>query len=177
MIDIDTLKTGELYTTLKESYVIFICIEDPFTCGFPCYTFENMCQEKHELCLDDKSYKVFYNISAYKKAGDIKTSALLEYLQNGKSSSRLTEKLNQLVYEAKNNQKWRLEYMTLEMIKTEKLHEGREQGIKQGIKQGLAQGAREKAMETAKNLKTAHIPVQTIAECTGLSIAEVEALK
>ncbi len=59
--------------------------------------------------------------------------------------------------------------MTLEMIKTEKLHEG--------ITLGIAQGEHKKALETARNMLSASIPVETIAQCTGLSISDVESLK
>src|SRR5574344_396797 len=96
LVDIDTLKKGADYASLKESYIIFICTSDPLNLGFPCYTFKNTCQENKDTLLDDKSTKVFYNINAYKEAGDKRTSALLEYLQNGKSSNMLTEKLNRL---------------------------------------------------------------------------------
>ena len=181
IIDINSLRKGKLYTELKESYVVFICTGDPFKFNLPCYTFENICREKEDLLLDDKSYKVFYNIKAYKEAGDIKTSALLEYLQNGKSSNKLTEKLNELVYEAKKNQKWRKEYMTLEMMKTEKLYEGIKRGIalgrEEGREEGREAGARNKALETATNALMLGISADKIATITGLSLEEIEKLK
>lgn len=38
-------------------------------------------------------------------------------------------------------------------------------------------GARDKAIETASKLLNKNIPVETIAECTGLSLEEVNKLK
>ena len=35
MIDIDSLLKGAVYSELKESYVIFICTNDPFEAGLP----------------------------------------------------------------------------------------------------------------------------------------------
>ena len=73
MIDIDSLMKGEEYEKLKESYILFICKNDPFKdenekhFGLPCYTFKNICTEDDEVNLDDKTIKVIYNASAYEK--------------------------------------------------------------------------------------------------------------
>ena len=50
------------------------------------------------------------------------------------------------------------------------------EGIAEGITQGITQGAHEKAIETARNLKQKRIPLETIAECVGLSVEEIENL-
>lgn len=42
---------------------------------------------------------------------------------------------------------------------------------------GLAEGAKKKAVETASKLLNKNISVETIAECTGLSLEEVNKLK
>ena len=45
MIDMDKLKHGEDYKKLCESYIIFICLFDPFKRGLSKYTFREMCEE------------------------------------------------------------------------------------------------------------------------------------
>ena len=70
MMDCDNLLKGQNYNDLKESYVIFICLSDPFKLGLPVYTFRNICEENPSAELNDKSYKVFYNASAYEKETD-----------------------------------------------------------------------------------------------------------
>ena len=61
------------YTELKDSYILFICKEDPFhdenniSYGLPCYTFQNSCIEDGKVKLHDNSFKVIYNASAYVK--------------------------------------------------------------------------------------------------------------
>ena len=55
--------------------------------------------------------------------------------------------------------------MTLEMIKTEKLHEG------------IAQGEYNKAVETARKMIAKGLSVSDICEYTGLSADEVHLLK
>ena len=67
MMDSDSLLKGQSYRELKESYVIFICLADPFKQGLPVYTFKNACDESPTAALNDKSYKIFYNASAYGK--------------------------------------------------------------------------------------------------------------
>ena len=57
---------------------------------------------------------------------------------------------------------------------------GRNEGIaigeKRGISLGITQGEHKKAVETARNLLSKNIPQIVIAECTGLSIEEIEKL-
>ena len=52
----------------------------------------------------------------------------------------------------------------------------REEGRSEGIAQGFADGSRQKALETAKNFKRLGFDVAKIAEGTGLSVEEIEAL-
>ena len=67
---------GQDYPELKDSYILFICKEDPFkdddskVFGLPCYTFRNICEENASVKLNDKSIKVIYNASAYEKEED-----------------------------------------------------------------------------------------------------------
>ena len=53
---------------------------------------------------------------------------------------------------------------------------GEKLGEKRGISLGITQGAYQKAVETARNLLSKNIPQIVIAECTGLSIEEIEKL-
>ena len=50
-------------------------------------------------------------------------------------------------------------------------------GISQGLSQGLSQGSRHKALETARLRKQANCEIPFIEKMTGLSKAEVEAIK
>ena len=51
------------------------------------------------------------------------------------------------------------------------------QGLAEGKSLGLAEGSRRKAFETARNLVAIGLSIENIAKATGLSQAEVEALK
>ena len=50
------------------------------------------------------------------------------------------------------------------------------EGKEAGIARGIAEGKRDNALQNARNLKYKNIPVDIIAECTGLSIEQVNAL-
>ena len=80
MMDCDNLLKGQNYNDLKESYVILICLSDPFKLGLPVYTFRNLCEENPSADLNDKSYKVFFNASAYEKETGKELFALLHYI-------------------------------------------------------------------------------------------------
>ncbi len=54
--------------------------------------------------------------------------------------------------------------------------EGVAEGIAQGIAEGEAKGAETKAIEVAKNLKSLGIPLDKIAQATGLTKEQLEAI-
>ena len=53
---------------------------------------------------------------------------------------------------------------------------GEEQGRNEGISIGLSQGAQQAKLETAKSMILRNISIDIVAECTGLSIEEIEKL-
>ena len=117
LMDVDCLLRGQSYAELKDSYVLFICMQDPFNKGLPVYTFENTCREESGLFLADKSYKVFYNASAYGKEKDDELHALLRYLCEKQATSHFTQTIDALVETTKNNERFRSLYMSLNIHK------------------------------------------------------------
>ncbi|MGI0530437.1 Rpn family recombination-promoting nuclease/putative transposase [Treponema socranskii] len=192
LMDVDNLLRGQSYAELKESYVIFICTQDPFGKGLPVYTFRNVCSEDGTLFLDDKSVKVFYNVGAYDKEDEPELSALLEYLCERRATSGFTQHIDELVEKAKRNEKFRSVYMSLnireddlrregsqlgEKIGFERgIRKGRRDGILQGRRDGIAAGAYQAKRETAKILSDMQMSLEVIAKATGLSEAEIERL-
>ena len=106
-MDVDNLLRGQSYAELKESYVIFICTQDPFGKDLPVYTFRSVCCENNSIILDDKSVKVFCNTGAYGKEREAELSALLEYLCERRATSGFTQHIDALVEKAKRNEKFR----------------------------------------------------------------------
>ena len=188
LMDVDNLLRGQNYAELKESYVIFICTQDPFGKDLPVYTFRNVCGEDGTLFLNDKSYKVFYNVGAYGKEQEVELRAFLEYLCERRATSDFTERIDALVEKAKRNERFRSVYMSLnireddlrmagEKIGFERgMRKGRRDGIAEGRRDGIAAGAYQARRETAKLMAEHQYPLSEIRRMTGLSEDEIKKL-
>ena len=196
VIDVEHLGRGESYRRMKESYVIFICLADPFGDGKPVYSFVTK-EEDGDRILNDRIHKVIYNASDFAKAGSPAVRSFLKYLKNRFASDAITRRIQTEVEVCKSHQKWRAEYMLWndqvrewkEEAREEGFSEGREEGREIGRAEGREEGRREgrtagivegenkKAIETARKLLECNISVEIIAECTGLSMAEISALQ
>ena len=172
MIDIDTLMKGSNYITLKESYIIFLCTKDPFGLGLPVYTFNSVCKENKDFTLNDGVNKIFFNATAFASEENLEIKGFLGYLCSGKPSDTFTESLEQRVERLKINEIFRSDYM----MDALPLFDARRAGLKEGMAKGLLAGERKKAIETARNFLKKNISAELIAECTGLSLAEVNKL-
>ena len=79
-----------------------------------------------------------------------------------------------------NSDGWRKKYMTFEYMLNERerkgLELGRSEGEAIGLEKGRSEGAAQEKREIAKSMKAKKIPTADIAEITGLSMEEVEAL-
>ena len=163
-MDLDFLEQGQPYENLKPSYVIFICTFDHFNMDEPVYFFRSWDVEK-SLPLKDLSYTIMLNTKCSPEKVPKALKPFYEYLNDPKKNqaSELTRMIDERVRKF-NSDEWRKKYMTFEYILNEQKRES------------FAEGAAQKQREIAKNLKQAGIPVEVIAENTGLSAEEVEAL-
>ena len=172
MIDMDSLMKGEDYTELKDSYILFICKDDPFknSCGkhygLPCYSFKNICCENSNVELNDNSCKVIYNASAYKEAKDERIRDFLKFVcTNEPGKDDFTTRLSSLVEEIKENEQFRSDYAAMN------LHD---RDITRAAKrEGIAEGAENAKLEAAQNFLKRNIDPEIIAECTGLPLEKV----
>ena len=78
-----------------------------------------------------------------------------------------------MIQMVKHNELARKEYHILPAI----LMDAMDEGLERGKILGLAEGARQAKLETAKNLLHLGLSRENIAQATGLTKAEVEALK
>jgi predicted transposase/invertase (TIGR01784 family) len=192
-MDISELEKGEFFSNMKESYIIFICMFDPFGADMPIYTVKQTFEENEKLIFDDKTHKIFYNVNAFEKlSNDVETKAFLEYLCKHQSTTKFTQSLETAVYRNKNNQNWRQNYMTLAYdmymvakeaaeVAAEKAFEngfsaGEERGISIGLSQGITQGEKKAKLETAKTLLAFGDSIEKVSKVTGLSVEEIEKL-
>ena len=168
MIDIDNLMKGEDYEMLKESYILFICKEDPFKdekdkhFGLPCYTFTNVCNENSDVKLDDKTIKVLYNASAYEKEEDPLTRSFLHFIStNEPGEDDFSRRLSRLVADYKEDEQSRSDYLAMNLHDHDIRYEA------------LAEGASQKAVEDAIEFLKEKISPEIIAKCVKLPLAQV----
>ena len=132
MIDLNLLERGANYKELKKSYVIFVCTFDPFMQGRHIYTFENLCKEDTNLALGDDTKKVILNTKGIFNDVSPELKRLLDFIDGKEPQDDFTKELSSEVDVVKQNEKWRRDYMTLQMEYNEKYRQGLEKGIEQG---------------------------------------------
>ena len=173
MVDIDSLMKGQDYSELKESYILFICKDDPFKdtnekyYGLPCYTFQNTCKENSAVNLDDKTLKVIYNASAYEQEKDERIRNFLHYVYTNKTgeddfANHLEETVKKLI----ENDKFRKDYLAMN------LHD--RDITRQAKQEGITEGAQQKAIEDAKAFYSNGVPIEIIAKSQNMTTEQVK---
>ena len=114
----------------------------------------------------------FFAYCQYDTENNLEISALLKYINTKIPTNDFTKKLNNLIEESKINNKFRNDYLAMN------LHDRdiRRVALAEGKQIGLQEGAEQNKIETAKNLIQKNIPLETIAECTGLPLEKVQEL-
>ena len=167
VMDVDTLKAGQKYRELRESHVIFICLDDIFKNGLPINTFENICLEDGKTKLGDRAYKHFFFVPlCAKMIKDEETKAFFELLMSNESSTVYTDELKIYVADAKQSTENKRQYMEWERQRAY----DKEEGYNAGIKDGRTEGEQKKAIETATNMLKKKYPNSDISEITGLPL-------
>ena len=168
VLDIAFLDKGHSYKALNNSVIIFVCLFDPIGNNRAIYTFENICREDKTLPLQDGTKKIILNARAFKETDNQELQGFLQYVTTGKATTAYTGRIEQMIQTIKRNEQLRQEYHILPAALMDAMDEGEARG--------LAKGFRQAKLETAKNLLHFGLSVENIAQVTGLSKAEVEAL-
>ena len=172
VLDVAFLDKGYSYKALNESYIIFICLFDPIGSNRAVYTFENICIEDKRLPLQDGTKKIILNANSFRTADNKELQGFLQYVKTGKVTTAYTGRIEQMIQTVKRNELARKEYHILPAALMDAFDEGKSLGLTEGE----ARGSRQKALETAKNLLQFGLSVQKIAQATGLTKEDVEAL-
>ena len=125
VMDVDTLKAGQKYRELRESHVIFICLEDIFENNLPVNTFENICLEDGKTKLGDRTYKHFFFAPlCAKMIEDEETKAFFEFLMSNEASTVYTDELKSYVANAKQSTENKRQFMEWERQRAYDKEEG-----------------------------------------------------
>ena len=168
VLDVAFLDKGYSYKALNNSVIIFVCLFDPIGNDRAVYTFENICIEDKTIPLHDGTKKIILNAKAFKETDNQELRGFLQYVTTGKATTAYTGRIEQMIQTVKRNEQLRQEYHILPAALMDAMDEGEARG--------LAKGFRQAKLETAKNLLHFGLSVENIAQVTGLSKAEVEAL-
>ena len=85
-IDTSHLRRSQTYGELPESYIVFLCLHDPFCRSLPVYSFERSCKENADVNIDCGSHWRVLNASAWEEEGTEDLRNLLRYLQTGETA-------------------------------------------------------------------------------------------
>ena len=152
MIDLNLLERGDDFNKLKKSFIVFICLDDPFKAGFPIYTFTNRCMQDPEIELGDASAKVIVNAGGSREGLSEDMVSFLDYLKSRITGSDFTRRIEADVDNAIEHRRWKVEYMTLDMIRREERQEGHEEGFIEGREKGHEEGREEGRIKLLKTL-------------------------
>ena len=159
MIDLNILEKGDNYKELKRSFVIFVCTFDLFGEGRHIYTFENRCIQNPELGLGDDTTKIILNTKGTMNDVTPEIKKLLNFIDGKEPEDDFTRELDEAVQSVRKNEKWRLDYMTLQMNYQEKY----EQGIEH-----------EKEKTARRLIESGRFSIEEIADVTELSVEKVK---
>lgn len=138
MIDLNLIDKGVKYKNLPKSFVIFVCTFDYYERGWYVYKFENRCVDDINLTFGDGTTKVVLNSKGVYQQGILeKVKNLLLYIDSGKVSDDYTIELENKVKEVKKSEKWRREYMALNIALEDEREQGKISAIINLYKKGI----------------------------------------
>lgn len=192
MIDSKQLEPGETdFNKLEKVKIITIASFDLFGQGKYCYKFSMQCNEANGLELGDGGERIFFNT----KGTDPENISnelmwMLRYFEETtrevaeQSGSERIMRMHEHVDKIKSNELFSFKYLreledrnfARKEARIEGLAEGRAEGLAEGLAEGRAEGKQEKARAIALKLKARGIPLENIAEDTGLTVEEIQSM-
>ena len=193
--DVATTRRRTEYYKLKEIFIIFICLDDPFGMSLPVYTKKSIFLESNEIEYNDKVHNVFYNCSQWNKVQDEKLSDVMKFISGLHGKSDFVQKMEEAVVCAKADSSLKDEFMFVsDIIEEEKerareaahaegvaagraeghakgLGEGRTEGLTEGHAKGLAEAKLEDAVTAVKEF---NIPLEQVAEKFNVPLEELK---
>ena len=175
LMDANALKSGEDFEKLRDTYVIFITENDMMGDGRDLYSYQRIDDETGKK-LGDGTHIIYVN-GATRSKSDI--GKLMHDFLCSNAAEMYFDLLKRRVSEFKDSEEGR-HYMceAMERIKAEGNVEGEARGVERGKREGRREGKLENMFATAKRLlANGKLMLKEIAECTGLSLAQVKKLQ
>jgi len=142
--------------------------------GYKFLELPNFAKKEQELETDlDKWFYLLKNLSRLDKIPDFLDKRVFQKIFKIAEMSNMTKEERELYHsDVKAKSDWNA---GIRFAEKKAKAEGLEQGIAKGLKEGLAKELK-RAISIARTLKQKAMPIQEIAEITGLSVEEIELL-
>ena len=88
------------------------------------------------MTLDDDAVKIILSTKGTMDDVSPEMKRILDYIDGKGASDKFTEELEEAVRSARQNERWRLDYMTLEYEDRQRYLEGKEEGREEGRAEG-----------------------------------------
>ena len=171
VLDVKNLKRGDKYNSLRPSYIIFICQFDYFNQGEAVCVFERA-DLKKSLPMGDESYTIVVNTKSKKEVPESLRS-LFDYINKGEvdTSDSFISQIHEEVMALQESEEV-ANIMTMEEEYERRNTAAFDRGMAAGLEQGMAAAIKKLALSMKANGR----PLIQIAQDTGLSVVEIEAL-
>lgn len=176
--DINSLKPGDEIKDLKRSFIIFICVYDPFGKDKALYNFRYRDLDDPTIVLEDETYKIVLNTKCKDVKIPIELKDFFDYINtmNVKKGDRLVERIHRSV-EALNRGEWGQTMTTVGEFWDKRIKEACEEAYEKAYEEAVKKTSEETTLKTqleiAKNMKRENISPDVIARATGLSLDEI----
>lgn len=178
-IDRHSLKTGEEYWQLPDSYIIFLCAKDYYKAGLAVYERESHIKCAPEIRYEDGSHVYILNADFSVDNANAEITDFLRYVRAGVkgesfdvSKSNYLQKLDDEIKRIKGDSEREMEYMTYAM----RLQDERRIGREEGRKMGQEEGRMERDKELVQRLLAKGRSLDEICDIVGLDMPEVRKL-
>ena len=95
------------------------------------------------MTLDDDAVKIILSTKGTMDDVSPEMKRILDYIDGKGASDEYTKQLEEAVRSARQNESWRLGYMTLEYEYRQRYEEGLKEGKEEGLKEGKEEGLKE----------------------------------
>lgn len=166
-MDMDALTKGTEYEELKNTYIIFVCMFDPFGKNYQKYTFKKVCSEDDALKLDDGSVTMILTDSP----GEPEIEEFYRYLKNStdevaeSSKSEFVKRLNHQVQKVRYDRNTEVEYLNFERLQKEQFN--------RGLSIGEARGEKLERKNIVTRMSEKGRSPEEISELTDIGINEI----
>lgn len=178
MIDKEVLIKGDNFKALKTTYIIFICMFNPFKdldADDVIYHIKSQfITSKNKIYdFDDRSYKIIINTTGNLNLQNDDIKSFVQLLKDGYKSemkSNLSSMIENEMTKLINDRKWSDNYMTV-------MQEYAQEYAKEYAQEKVKEAKLEQKVEIAKNLLFDCVDLDIVAKCTGLSKSQLEQIK